>query len=194
MRFALALVVLAGAGCGKQLNEDFCAAHPADERCTTNDAGRDAAPSDGAISCPSDYTVTLAGMSSRYRLVDDEATWLDAQTDCGNDGATTHLMVLNSDAERQAFAPHTLAFARHVGHSDEVTEGAWLAVTDDPVVYAALVALTEPPWNAGEPDEGTNGNCVTIGTDLDLRDRNCDDTPAAYVCECDGFAPNPANF
>lgn len=196
VRLGLAVVFLASGGCGKQLNEDFCDAHPADDRCmgATVDVGRDAAISTDANACPGTYAVTFAGIASRYKVVDDEVSWRTAQSDCGDDGATTHLIVLNNDAERQALAPHTISFERHIGYSDEVTEGTWIPVTDDPGPYADLVSLSVPPWSNGEPSGGTGSNCLAISNNLDLRDRSCDGDPAAYVCECDGFAPNLANF
>jgi hypothetical protein len=184
-------VFFTGVGCGKQLNADFCDAHPEDDRCL---GGTGDGSTVDASACPSTYAVTFAGTASRYRIIDDEISWSAAQTDCGDDGTTTHLIVLNGDAERQALAPHTTSLERHVGYSDKVTEGTWIPVTDDPAIYAALVALDRPPWNSGEPNEGTSGNCLAISNGLVLHDRSCDGQPAAYVCECDSFAPNPANF
>lgn len=193
MRLRLAIVLLAGAGCGKQLNADFCDAHPADDRCMGEsvdvllDGGRG-----DAETCPIRYTVTF-GMTSRYRVVDDVVSWEAAEADCADDGTTTHLVVLNNDAERLALTPYATA-ERHIGYTDTRSEGTWIPITNDPDVYADLVALSSPPWNGGEPNEGTSGNCLALSTNLDFRDRSCASQAAAYVCECDHLAPNPANF
>ena len=196
VRLGLAAVFLAGLGCGKQLNPDFCDAHPSDDRCLggTVDVRGDSMPLDALTGCPLDYTVTLTGSSSVYRVVDTSVLWPAAQTDCGGDGATTHLIVINNNTERQALAPHVANFERHVGYTDEVNEGTWIPVTDDPAIYADLASFAQPPWNGGEPNQGTSGNCMAISNDLTLRDRTCDSEPAGYICECDAYAPDPANF
>ncbi len=197
MRLALPVVVLAGVSCGKQVNPDFCDAHPADDLCLGG-TGADVQPppSDMQLpSCPSSYSVTLANSASKYRVVDTTSVlWRDAEADCEDDGTNTHLIVINNDGERQALAPYN-SVERHVGYSDANAENVWIPVTDDPNVYADLVALSVPPWLSGEPNEGTNGSCLIITTNLEFRDRICNEAqPVGYICECDGYAANPANF
>lgn len=194
MRLALVVVL---AGCGKELNGDFCDAHPADDRCLGG-ATADVQLVDMMMqqqSCPSTYDVTLAGSPSKYRLVDTTTVlWPDAEDDCEDDGTNTHLIVLNSDEERQALAPYA-TIERHVGYSDAVDEDVWIPVTDDPNVYAGIGSLSVPPWLSGEPNDGTNGNCMIITTSLALRDRICTEPqPVGYICECDNYVANPANF
>lgn len=192
VRRALPVLLLASMGCGKELNADFCDAHPADDRClgTTADV-----PLDMSASCPSSYDVTLANSASKYRVVDTTTVlWPDAEADCEDDGTNTHLIVINNDGERQALAAHN-SIDRHVGYSDSNTEGVWIPVTDDPNVYADLVSLAAPPWMAGEPNEGAGGSCLIITANLEFRDRVCTDpNPVGYICECDGYPANPANF
>jgi len=194
VRLALAAVLFAAPGCGKELNPSFCDAHPADDRCLG--AGTDTrsdTPIDQPAGCPADYTTTLAGSSSKYRVVDANEYWPTAELDCRDDGTNTHLIVLNDKTEHQALDPYT-AYERHIGYTDTNTEGTWIPITDDPSVYADLVALGAPPWNIGEPNQSISGNCLTMSTDLTMRDRTCDQEPAAYVCECDAYPVNTANF
>lgn len=189
-------MVLAIVGCGKQLNPDFCDAHAADDRCS-GETTADVAPviDTAPLECPSSYDVTLANSSSKYRVVDTtDVLWPDAEADCEDDGTNTHLIVLNNNAERQALAPYN-SIERHIGYSDALADGVWIPVTDDPNVYAGLVALSVPPWLSGEPNEGSNGSCMIITTNLELRDRVCTEPqPVGYICECDAYPANPANF
>jgi hypothetical protein len=191
-------VFLAGVGCGKELNADFCDAHSTDERCLATaaaDASIDATSIDMTQlpSCPTTYTVTLANSASKYRVVDDSVLWPAAEADCEDDGTNTHLIVLNSDAERLALQPYS-ALERHIGYSDAVDEGTWIPVTDDPDIYDDLVMLKVPPWGGGEPNQGSGGNCLAIATGLDFRDRTCESEPASYICECDAYPADSANF
>lgn len=192
VRLAIA-VVLVAAGCGKELNADFCASYPEDERCrgAAPDAARDAPADTLALACPMTYDVTLTGSTSKYRLVDTTSDWPAAEADCADDGATTHLVVLGNDAERQALQPH-MDRDRHVGHSDAMTEMTWAAVTDEAVDYPALVAETSPPWASGEPDG--SGDCMVLTAGLELRDRDCASAVHASVCECDIYPEDPSNF
>jgi Lectin C-type domain len=201
VRLALPVVFLAGIGCGKQLNADFCDAHPADDRClggTVADVQQpinDVAFGDVLDGCPSGYDVTLTSSSSKYRMVDiTSVLWHDAEADCEDDGTNTHLIVINNNAERLALGAYN-SVERHVGYSDANAEGVWIPITDDPNIYTDLAALQAPPWLAGEPNEGTAGSCMIIMTSLDLRDRICSEAqPVGYACECDGYPANPANF
>lgn len=194
--FALACVALL-AGCGKELNPEFCAAYPADERCggtpgidaEVDGDGQPVGPDAFVPTCPASYTETIPGSVSRYRVVTTGAAWLDAQADCADDGDGTHLLVVSTDIELQGLAPFTPQ-ERWLGHSDRAADGTWLSVTDENGL-AGIEATTSPPWAAGEPDG--SGSCALILADLRLRDRDCI-AVQGFLCECDGQPVNNSNF
>jgi hypothetical protein len=186
MRLALVLVVLAA--CGKQVNPDFCAAHPADDRCMAADmqvdAGTDARADAIQSACPTAY-------SGDYRIVDTPAEWVAAEADCADDGATTHLVVISTQAELDALAQY-VDRDRYVGHTDRITDDTWLPVTGEPGTLAGIADLTQPPWGAGEPNEGGDV-AVLAAIDTLLHDRIGTELHA-YICECDAYAEQASNF
>jgi len=199
VRLALLLLVLTA--CGKQLNPDFCAAHPSDDRCTRAEVDArvettiDASGALDALAsaCPTTYVVQLSGQSSRYRVVDTANSWKNAEADCADDSMTSHLLVVSSAAELAAVAVH-VDRDRYVGHSDKLADGAWRRVTDEPDTYPALAALSEPPWGAGEPNEGTSGDVAALAAaDQLLHDRDGSEVQA-YICECDAYAEDGTHF
>lgn len=198
------MLVVAAGGCGKQLNPDFCDAHPADDRClggtgadgATKDAGDDATTIDAAPieGCPVSYDLTVTGSTSRYRKVDTTASWASAAMDCGDDLATgpyTHLVVLSNPAERTALDA-LFDRERHVGHSDIQTEDVWLPITVEPNVYPEIQSRQAPPWAGGEPND--SGNCAVMDANLELRDRDCTNEAQAYLCECDAYTHDLDQF
>jgi hypothetical protein len=186
-------VLLLVAACGRELNPKFCAAHPDDERCDTVvgvDAAVDAMVDASAPACPTSY-VALGSLPSRYRAEDAVNDWLSAAARCAADGTNTHLVVLSDPAERDALAP-VMDRYRFVGHSDAVTEGKFVPVTDEPVAYPAIAAKTSPPWDPGEPND--SGDCVVMSDALALYDRDCSNEDQAFLCECDAYPDDPANY
>jgi hypothetical protein len=124
--------------------------------------------------------------------VDAPASWPDAEADCADDGPTTHLVVISSEAEVTTLAPY-VDRDRYVGHTDQITDGTWLGVTDEQPL-ASIGALAQPPWGAGEPNEGSSGNVAALAmVDALLHDRNGSELQA-YICECDAFAENRSHF
>jgi hypothetical protein len=196
-----ASVAFSLAGCRKQLNPEFCDAHPSDDRCRSMlDSAVDAAVTtadalaDAGLVCPTDY-VAIGAEPSRYRVEDSINDWRSAATRCAADGtglgANTHLVVLTTSGERAALAP-IMDRERWVGHSDQITEGMYIPVTDEPSGYPALAALMSPPWSPTEPN-GT-GDCAVMSATLLLLDRDCTNEDQAYVCECDLYPDDPDNY
>ncbi len=153
-----------------------------------NDAAVDAAP-DAAIitrTCPLTYTITaIADPESKYRLVTASDDWLAAETDCENDGDTvallpTHLVVLDSAAESDwVFDEATTD--KWVGVSDRNTEGTLQAVTDQPT----------PHFGNAEAQDNQK-DCMFVNQNETLME-SCNAT-FQYLCECDAFAADPANY
>ena len=89
------------------------------------------------------------------------------------------------------------------------SSGTWLGYTDsklnpsscpDPVSCAANFRwiTDEQPnlttWATGQPDDGTGPRCAYRDSgDGSMRDRTCTNL-RHFVCECDQFPENPANF
>jgi hypothetical protein len=185
-------------GCGKELNPEFCAMYPDDDRCAaaSGDAATDAnVDAVRALRCPASYDVTVDGQTSKYRVVDSPDDWLSAAADCADDGeadmANTHLVVLSTAAELAALDP-VISGERHVGHSDLITEGTFIPVTDEVIDFSALETGASPPWAPDEPN-GT-GNCVMLGDANTLYDRSCTDFDLGYVCECDAYPNDTDNY
>jgi hypothetical protein len=92
------------------------------------------------LPCPAGYTLTdAAHPGSQYRVVTASAVWSSAEATCEADeinGVTgpAHLMVMDDAAEAQLAWDHNTS-DQWVGHSDLVTENAWLPVTDQPNVF-----------------------------------------------------------
>jgi hypothetical protein len=186
-------------GCGEQLNPDFCARHPDDDRCEQSMSSVDASISGDvadvlgidAPTCPAPYGITVTGSMSKYRVVTTPASWPAAAADCADDGANTHLVVLSDSAERVALLPHFDPF-RYIGHTDRLVEGTFRAVTDEPDGYPALTTTQQPPWAGGEP--AGRGDCAAlVQANGELYDADCA-TAVTYVCECDAYANDPTNY
>ncbi len=145
----------------------------------------DAAP---AATCPADYPA-IGG--SRYRIVTAVATWGDARGDCADDGATTHLVVVGSEAENLGLA--LLNAKLWIGLSDRVTTDSWRWVTLEDTLS---IPASGPPWKSGQPNDGGGGaeDCVVMEAGGGWDDRQCDNDTNAYVCECDAFPDAPAQY
>jgi hypothetical protein len=157
-------------------------------------------PPDAAVvacadgTAPPGYSLRLPGRSSCYRVDFDEEWWIDAQTDCDDDGTGTHLVVIDDLAENgflRAIKPPGGNI--WIGVSDRVDEGVYRWVTDQASTISPL------PWNSGKGGESAE-DCVEL-RDADglWNDHDCFATfsPSyrrAYVCEIDGVASDPSNY
>jgi len=190
-----AIVVVVLGGCAFRPDGAGDAQRPDDP---TDGGGIDATDdAPGPASCPPGYTTAGAGT---YRLVEHGGTWDDARADCADDttGGTfthhTHLVVLSHDGERAAiraaFAPSRL----WLGVSDRVTTFAWRWVTAEDT--GGYPPGNGPPWRVGQPTNGDMGrqDCVVMDEQGQWDDRPCNSDEHAYVCECDPFPEEPANF
>jgi len=139
-----------------------------------------------SLTCPASYAGQLQGSGSRYRVVDQPAPWLDAQRDCADDGAGTHLAVVGSELERSGLRT-LFQDDLWIGFSDRVAEGSFRWVT------GASSAFTG--WASGQPDgQDASQDCVEQKHMMQSwHDQPCTDL-LAYVCECDGVAADPATY
>jgi hypothetical protein len=134
--------------------------------------------------CPASYTVMISGSGTRYRAVAQPAAWPAAQADCADDGAGIHLAVIGSELER-AGVRSLLDDDVWLGSSDRVEEGRFRWVTGAVSPFTA--------WASGQPDDGDGSeDCVEQkrASMPGWHDQPCTDL-LAYVCECDGIAPDP---
>jgi len=143
------------------------------------------APSVTVLPCPGSYFQGVNG--SHYRQVTASTSWQNAETDCENDedqGVTgpAHLIVLD-DAGEATLIWTLMNSDQWVGHSDLKTEGTFLPVTDQQVVYTGLAM-----GNDGGKD------CLMVHNTGGLTTTDTCTNGHPYVCECDGRAANPANF
>lgn len=137
----------------------------------------DAAP----LACPASYTLSdPARPMSRYRLETASSSWVGAESACEADGPTSHLIVLDDDAER------AWAFARNssdqwAGISDRIIEDTWLPVTDQSFWFTGNASGNVPPKD-----------CLVIKQTGTVADMCSAGHP--YLCECDGYAVQPDQF
>jgi len=79
-----------------------------------------------------------------------------------------------------------------VGYSDRITEGVFLAITDEPI--GGYVANGSPAWASGEPNhQSAAENCTEIILEGGLNDNDCTNT-RPFVCECDSYANDPSRY
>ncbi|XP_038842484.1 fibronectin-like isoform X2 [Salvelinus namaycush] len=91
--------------------------------------------------------------SSFYYLSTEKKTWENSRQDCLERGAD--LVIINSEEEQTFINGFESVKWVWIGLTDSVTEGTWKWVDGTP--------LTTPRyWWSGEPDGGTDQNCVEI--------------------------------
>ena len=206
MRRMLALVAIAG--CGFQANNGG-QEQPIDAATTTDAPIVDPdGPAPDTMTdtmtdaptgpqCPAGYgsIVALSNTASRYRFVNTQVAWIDAERDCEDDGdmmqRPTHLIVLDDAAEKAAMITGLLGTAaindQWIGLTDLDDEGDFEHVTNQSSTYTA-----NPTANADNKD------CVRIKDTGAEETRSCDETNR-FVCECDAISaassrfPNPPN-
>lgn len=158
---------------------------------STPDAAIDApadAPVITLLPCPVTYTLTDGSPpGSHYRQVTASTSWQNAEADCANDEIPTvtgpaHLIVLD-DANEATFIWNLMNSDQWVGSSDLKTEGTFLAVTDQQVVYTGMAS-----GNDGGKD------CLDVHNTGGVTDADTCTNGHPYVCECDGRAANPTHF
>jgi hypothetical protein len=163
---------------------------------TPSDAANDAPldvpveQTDAPVGCPAGY-ITIAGQTSKYRFVSGGVPWLDAATDCANDAATTHLLVLSNELERSAVGAANNGITRWIGLSDRLTDGTYLAVTDETTGGYPDAAV----WDGGVVPMDPNLNCVRfeVGSQAEIEIANCTGD-VGFICECDALANDPTNY
>lgn len=156
----------------------------------THDAAVDApidAPATTPLPCAGSYVLTDLVHPSLYRQVTASASWTSAETDCENDEVTgvtapAHLIVLD-DAGEATYIWTLMNSDQWVGHSDRITEGNFLPVTDQQGVYTG---------NAAGNDGGKD--CLMVHNTGGATTADTCTNGHPYVCECDGRAANPGNF
>jgi len=143
----------------------------------------DAAPPDAAVpvECPAEYE---AIDGSRYRFVQQTATWLEAELDCEDDARGAHLIIVDDVDEHYVLHDLTQGIPdAWIGYTDRVREGqfAWLAPGGlDPGKSACY-------WGPGGVINGERTDCVVQGSINACGDwfvYDCE-TQHGYVCECD---------
>ena len=130
-------------------------------------------PPPDATVCPDGFAPGPVAVGGCYRYVADAKEWQNAQDDCAGRGA--HLVTITSAAEN-TFVLSLLGGGGTVyfGINDRATEGTYVWVTGEPVVYTNFL-----------DGEGTSGSedCGEMNTtNGGWYDDQCDnDRP--YVCE-----------
>jgi len=158
----------------------------------TGDAGVDGpldAPIDAPIDARIDAPACPAGYvsmgTSSYRYVSTLVTWAAAEADCADDGFGTHLVVAADTGEVTIVDTISTASRTWIGLTDLRIPDLWRWVT----------GAVGPTLLLGGNSPGDCGQHYDVATDLPkrLQNRNCAQT-AAYLCECDGVAPDPNAF
>jgi hypothetical protein len=137
-----------------------------------------------SLLCPGSYAFSYA--SSRYRIASTD-NWMSAESDCESDGATSHLLVLEDAAERDALVALTQQVPGRawLGTSDRISVGAWLVVTGGPATYL--------PWQPGSPTI-VNALCVSWEPGAgNTREELCS-ANVNHICECDGHPADHGAF
>jgi hypothetical protein len=135
--------------------------------------------------CPASYT---AVGGSHYRWSSSSANWLTAEQDCEDDAAAneipTHLAVIDDGGERAIVisGSGTTRDNQWIGRTDLATEGALIYVTPQSAVDSAGASGNSP-----------TKDCVRLQSSGTHQVRDCTNANL-YVCECDGFAPDPSRF
>ena len=167
---------------------------------TAAEGGQAGAPPE--LVCPPSYTLSVAGLTSRYREVTTGRGWVEAEQDCESDGG--HLIVIGSQAENDyaaSFAEKSLTDVKSthqlawLGADDSRTEGEFRWVTDR--------AFSLTFWSGADGAGGAGGaggadgadgepnslfddeDCVEIRASGGWNDDRCN-AALVYLCECDG--------
>jgi hypothetical protein len=194
------LVLATVAGCDKLFAIDHLDP-PIDGR--PRDGAIDTRMTDGApdmiiqthSSCPPGFGLPYE--NSTYSYYTASLTWSDAMQFCRNldDPTSTrrvHLPVLSSDFERSIHVYVMVvgsASAYWIGLSDTQTEGTLQWVTAEQVSYPYPGA-----WGPNEPSMDPGDECVRVEASNNNLDVIPCTTMSPFVCECDDYALEPANY
>lgn len=171
-------------------------------------------PDTVAFVCPDDY-VALPGApgGSVYRISGEDgssssgsgrSSWVDAEADCRDDGARTHLAIAETETEYKALSDAVSGATRWLGVSDRKTEGTWIPI------IGGLESDYVGHWFNNDPDGGccdATSDCMTLSGVLQASPLGAisiaepmpcaDDNPdnrKGFICECDGREVDPATF
>lgn len=149
----------------------------------TIDARPDATPD--AKVCPVTFQPINGGPAgSRYKIhgydliIDQSQSFANARTTCVNEGG--YLAIPNSGNEVTALLAATPREDNMpwmwIGITDQGTEGTWMTVLSATATFL--------PWGVGEPDGGTQANCLLLAQTNQMYDSACG-TAWAFACECE---------
>jgi hypothetical protein len=157
-------------------------------RCGNGGAGGDSAidtppvppPDAGQDSCPGSPGPNGACYVAEPRV----STWSDARAACGLRGAGWDLATVRSPAEND-FVLALTGYEVWLGATDEASEGVWVWVGDDAPFFDVDVAdagAAFPPWNAGEPNNLDDSDCLRMLPTGLWADWECDEDKG-HVCQ-----------
>ena len=173
----MAVLVLAGAGCGRlwfdPLRRDG-AAGPDDAEIAVDAQLATDAPmlTLDAGQCPPAYT--RLGASCYHFSMVQVPRWLDGELACEADGVGAHMVTIDSKEEGDLLVAAFAVNDYWIGMSDRITEGSYRNVTGEAAPYLV--------WVPGEP---TSSDCGQFDADGLFHVSTCD-TSDEYVCEFDG--------
>jgi hypothetical protein len=144
------------------------------------------APDSGAATTRCGTDGTLGPNGDCYSAGATEKTWLEARQSCQDRGADWDLAKIR-DAEENEFVLTITGFEAWIGATDETNEGTWLWVSDDGPFFDVdgLGDASVQPysnWNVGEPNDGSDSDCLRILTTGFWADWECDSVKG-YVCQ-----------
>ncbi|MGD2250120.1 MAG: lectin-like protein [Candidatus Methanofastidiosia archaeon] len=115
----------------------------------------------------------------QYEFIETKKSWADAKADCEARGG--HLVTITSSAENDFVSNLAGSNTIWIGLTDEATEGTWLWVTGESVVYTN--------WNSGEPNNYGSGEdygeMTSNGTWNDNGPPQFPNETRYYICEYD---------
>lgn len=149
----------------------------------TPDAKPDGPPID-AKQCPTNFQAISNGPAGSvykvhgYAQVGDQSLpFQTARTACVNEGG--YLAIPDSASEITALLAATpregMMPWMWIGITDQGTEGTWMTVLGTQASFLV--------WGSGEPDGGTQNNCVLLAQTNQMYDSTCG-TSWAFACEC----------
>lgn len=154
---------------------------------------RDAAVADAIAppsACPAGYG--LVG-GQRIKVHTTPATWTTAQQTClnerGNATSFTHLVVIADDIERSAIGAHAGTMTFWLGLTDRVQDTRWAWVTNETATYPGL----NEAWAIDEPSTNVGYDCALQRGNDDFLANDCG-VALGFICECDAYPNDPANY
>ena len=207
MRAWLCVVVLLAGGCERLLGlepVDRADAGGSGDAAVHGDATppADVEPTDAAPDaqlipgCPVSYTAILHGTATGYYrfMLGEDATWAAAEHACELQGQgytmATHLAVFADDQEASAVQAIHNGLKAWIGLSS-VGHTGFNWVTDENTM--GYPPTSGDPWEGGSTTNGTSVDCVELAGDAKFTNLTCT-TAMTYVCECDTYKADPANF